>query len=245
MIETDIPARLDRLPWSRFHWLILGAIGVTRIFDGLEVTLVGSVAGALEQSPVLRLTGAQVGGSASAYLLGNIVGALFFGWLTDWLGRRRLFNITLVLYIAATAATAFSFDFWSFLLFRFLTGAGIGGEGVAIGSALQEYMPVKYRGRVDIIMGGTFWVGAAFGAVITIPLLDPHFLGPDHGWRAAFGAGAALSLIVLYLRRFVPESPRWLITHGRIDEAERITSAIEKDVQRLAGQPVGAPAMKL
>jgi MFS family permease len=235
VIRTDIPARLDRLPWSRFHWLVVGAIGATRVFDGLEVTLVGSVASALQLSPVLRMTGAEVGGAASVYLLGNIFGALFFGWLTDRLGRKRLFNITLGLYIAATAATACSFDFWSFLLFRFLTGAGIGGEGVAIGSAVQEYMPAAYRGRVDIILGGTFWVGAALGALVTIPLLDPRLLGPDHGWRMAFAAGAALSLIVLYLRRFIPESPRWLITHGRIDEAERITRVIETDVARQTG----------
>jgi MFS family permease len=229
-IETDIPARLDRLPWSPFHWLVVVALGVTWILDGLEVTLAGSVAGALQESPALQFGAAEVGEAASAYLLGAIAGAVFFGWLTDRWGRKRLFNITLGLYLVATAATALSWDFWSFALFRFLTGAGIGGEGTAINSAIQELIPARYRGRTDIIINGSFWVGAALGAASTLVLLDPNFLPPDWGWRVAFGTGAVLGLVILFLRRFVPESPRWLMIHGRIGEASRIVDEIEKRV---------------
>jgi MFS family permease len=230
IIETDIPARLDRLPWSRFHWLVVVALGVTWILDGLEVTLAGSVAPALEESPVLHLSPAEVGAAASCYLLGAISGGLFFGWLTDRWGRKRLFNITLGLYLVATLATALSWDFWSFALFRFLTGAGIGGEGTAINSAIQELIPARYRGRTDLTINGSFWVGAALGAAATLVLLDPTLLPPDWGWRAAFGIGAVLGLIILFLRRFVPESPRWLMIHGRIDEANRIVAEIERRV---------------
>jgi MFS family permease len=230
LIETDIPARLDRLPWSPFHWLVVVALGVTWILDGLEVTLAGSVAAALQESPTLRFGSTEVGAAASAYLLGAITGAIFFGWLTDRWGRKRLFTITLGLYLLATAATALSWDFWSFALFRFLTGAGIGGEGTAINSAIQELIPARYRGRTDIIINGSFWVGAALGAASTLILLDPALLPPDLGWRIAFGTGAVLGLFILFLRRFVPESPRWLMVHGRIDEARTIVEEIEQRV---------------
>jgi len=230
VIETDIPARLDRLPWSRFHWLVVVALGITWILDGLEVTLAGSIAPALQASPALHLGSAQVGAAASAYLLGAISGALFFGWLTDRWGRKRLFNITLGLYLVATFATALSWDFGSFALFRFLTGAGIGGEGTAINSAIQELIPARYRGRTDLTINGSFWVGAALGAAGSLVLLDPALLPPDLGWRAAFGIGALLGLIILFLRRFVPESPRWLMIHGRMDEANRVVAEIERRV---------------
>jgi MFS family permease len=230
IIETDIPARLDRLPWSRFHSLVVVALGITWVLDGLEVTLAGSVAPALQESPALHLGPAEVGAAASAYLLGAISGALFFGWLTDRWGRKRLFNITLGLYLVATLATALSWDFWSFALFRFLTGAGIGGEGTAINSAIQELIPARYRGRTDLLINGSFWVGAALGAAGTLVLLDPAVLSPDWGWRAAFGIGAVLGLVILFLRRFIPESPRWLMIHGRIDEANKIVAEIERRV---------------
>jgi MFS family permease len=242
IIETDIPARLDRLPWSRFHWLVVVALGVTWILDGLEVTLAGSVAPALQESPVLQLSPAEVGAAASCYLLGAISGGLFFGWLTDRWGRKRLFNITLGLYLVATLATALSWDFWSFALFRFLTGAGIGGEGTAINSAIQELIPARYRGRTDLTINGSFWVGAALGAAATLVLLDPTLLPPDWGWRAAFGIGAVLGLVILFLRRFVPESPRWLMIHGRIDEANRIVDEIERRV--LATNNVKLPPVR-
>jgi len=228
--HTDVPARLDRLPWSRFHRLVVVALGITWILDGLEVTLAGSVAAALQTSPRLQLTAEQVGLTGSAYLAGAVLGSLFFGHLTDRLGRKKLFNVTLGVYLVATALTAFSWDFYSFLLFRFLTGAGIGGEYSAINSAIQELIPARLRGRVDLAINGSFWVGAAGGALLSVWLLDPAVLGPDLGWRLAFGSGAVLGLVILYLRRFLPESPRWLMLHGQPGEAARVVVDIEARV---------------
>lgn len=236
---TDVPARLDRLPWSGFHRLVVVALGITWILDGLEVTLAGSVAAALQTSPRLHLTAEQVGMTGSAYLAGAVLGALFFGHLTDRLGRKRLFNVTLGVYLVATAATAFSWDFASFMLFRFLTGAGIGGEYAAINSAIQELIPARLRGRIDLAINGSFWLGAAGGALLSVWLLDPDLLGPDMGWRLAFGSGAVLGLVILYLRRFLPESPRWLMIHGRAREAEQIVAEIEARV--VAGRRVTLP----
>jgi MFS family permease len=235
VFETDIPARLDRLPWTRFHWLVVLALGITWILDGLEVTLAGAVSSALKASPALQLSDAQVGASASAYLTGAVLGALFFGWLTDLLGRKRLFFVTLAVYAAATAATAFAHDFWTFALFRFLTGAGIGGEYAAINSAIQELIPARYRGRTDLAINGSFWMGAFLGSVASTILLAPGRLPPDLGWRAAFFIGAALALIVLVFRRTLPESPRWLMLHGRIDEAARIVKQIESTAPPASG----------
>src|SRR6201994_1499255 len=183
IIETDVPARLDRLPWSRFHTLVIAALGITWILDGLEVTRAGSGAGAVKASPVLHFSNADVGLAASAYLAGAVLGALFFGWLTDRLGRKKLFFITLGVYLVATALTAFSWNLWSFVLFRFLTGAGIGGEYTAINSTIQELTPARVRGRTDLAINGSFWIGAAAGAAGSIVLLDPGVLGPDLGWR--------------------------------------------------------------
>lgn len=227
-IETDIPARLDRLRWGRFHTLVIAALGITWVLDGLEVTLAGSVSGALKSSPSLQLTDVQIGLSASLYVAGAVGGALLFGWAADRFGRKRLFSVTLGLYLVATAATAFSTDFATFALFRLLTGAGIGGEYAAINSAIQELIPARFRGRTDLLVNGSFWVGAAIGALGAVVLLQPGLLPPDMGWRAAFGIGAALGLVILYLRRFIPESPRWLMTHGRVDEAERVVREIER-----------------
>src|SRR6266581_8202944 len=190
IVATDIPARLDRLRWGRFHTLVVVALGITWILDGLEVTLAGAVSGALKQSPQLRFSNADVGFASSAYLAGAVLGALFFGWLTDRLGRKRLFFVTLAVYLVATAATALSWNLWSFALFRFLTGAGIGGEYTAINSAIQELIPARYRGWTDLVINGSFWVGAAIGAGGSIVLLDPAVLPPDLGWRAAFFIGA-------------------------------------------------------
>jgi MFS family permease len=230
VVETDVPARLDRLPWARFHWLVVVALGITWILDGLEVTLAGSVAGALRESPVLQFTASDVGLANSAYLAGAVTGALFFGWLTDRLGRKRLFTLTLLLYLTATAATGLTWDLPSFLVVRFLTGAGIGGEYSAINSAIQELIPAYRRGWTDLVINGSFWVGAALASGVSIVLLDPSHFGPDTGWRVAFLAGAAIGLIILYLRRFLPESPRWLIIHGHPAEAERIVADIETGV---------------
>jgi MFS family permease len=232
IVETDVPARLDRLPWGRFHTLVVVALGITWILDGLEVTLVGAVAGALKQSPVLRMSNTDVGFASSAYLAGAVLGALFFGWLTDRIGRKKLFFVTLTVYLIATAATAFSWSFWSFVAFRFLTGAGIGGEYTAINSTIQELVPARVRGWTDLVINGSFWVGAAIGAVASIALLDPALLPVDLGWRAAFAIGALLSTVIFVMRMWIPESPRWLVTHGRPAEAETIVADIENSLRR-------------
>src|SRR3954452_21788540 len=228
VVETDIPARLDRLPWGRFPTLVGAALGITWILDGLEVTLAGTVAGALKQSPVLHFSNADIGLVGSAYLVGAVLGAIFFGWLTDRLGRKKLFFITLAVYLAATAATAFSWNLWSFLLFRFITGAGIGGEYAAINSTIQELIPARVRGWTDLVINGSFWIGAALGALAAIVLLDPAVIDPEHGWRAAFLIGALLALVVFFMRMWLPESPRWLMTHGRATEADAIVGGIEE-----------------
>src|SRR5437763_17214202 len=227
VFSTDVPARLDRLPWARFHWLVITALGITWILDGLEVTLVGSLASAITDSPRLQIDSAQFGLTASAYLAGAVSGALFFGWLTDRLGRQKLFFITLAVYLIATAATAFSWDIASFTVFRFFTGAGIGGEYTAINSTIQELVPARYRGWTDLVINGSFWVGAALGAAGSIVLLDPALLPPDLGWRLAFFIGAVLGLIILFMRMWLPESPRWLMTHGRAEEAAAVVADIE------------------
>jgi len=245
IVESSIPARLDALPWSRFHSLVIVALGITWVLDGLEVTLAGAVSGALKASPSLRLSDAQVGLSASAYLTGAVLGALLFGWLTDRFGRKRLFFVTLGVYVLATAATALSQDFATFALFRFLTGAGIGGEYSAINSAIQELIPARYRGRTDLAVNGSFWVGAALGAIGSSLLLQPGRLPLDIGWRLAFGLGAALGLGILFLRRYLPESPRWLLLHGRTEEAERIATAVEREVRGGSVAAAALPRLRL
>ncbi|MET0707161.1 MAG: MFS transporter, partial [Tardiphaga sp.] len=215
IIETSIPVRLDNLRWSGFHTRVVLALGITWILDGLEVTLAGSLSGALKESPTLRFSNLDVGLANSAYLAGAVLGALGFGWLTDRMGRKKLFFITLAVYLTATAATALSWNVASYALFRFLTGAGIGGEYTAINSTIQELVPARYRGWTDLVINGSFWIGAAIGAAGSIVLLDPKVIDPDIGWRLAFLIGAALGLIVLFMRMWLPESPRWLITHGR------------------------------
>ncbi|HEY6250669.1 MAG TPA: MFS transporter [Candidatus Angelobacter sp.] len=228
IVESDIPFRLDRLPWMRWHWLIVIALGITWVLDGLEVTLAGSLGGVLKRPDVLGLSDAEVGASATCYLLGAVVGALVFGYLTDRLGRKRLFTITLLLYLTATALTALSWNFFSYGLFRALTGAGIGGEYAAINSAIDELIPARVRGRVDLIINASFWIGAAIGAAATIGLLDTGVIPIVIGWRLAFGIGAVLGLIIIFLRHSVPESPRWLMIHGREREAEEIVSNVER-----------------
>ena len=227
LVETSIPARLDRLRWGRFHTLVVVALGITWILDGLEVTLAGAVSPALKESHRLRFSNADVGLVSSSYVAGAVLGAMFFGWLTDRLGRKRLFFMTLAVYLVATAATAFSWNLWSFALFPFFTGAGIGGEYAAINSAIQELVPARYRGWTDLVINGSFWVGAAIGAAGSILLLDPAVLPPDLGWRFAFLIGAGLGLVIFLMRFWLPESPRWLVTHGRVEEAEAILGHIE------------------
>ncbi|MEA2869100.1 MAG: hypothetical protein QOE39_3815, partial [Bradyrhizobium sp.] len=237
VIETDIPSRLDRLRWSGFHTRVVLALGITWILDGLEVTLAGALSGALKQSPVLHFTNFDVGFSNSAYLAGAVLGALGFGWLTDRIGRKKLFFITLALYLTATAATALSWNLASYALFRFLTGAGIGGEYTAINSTIQELVPARYRGWTDLVINGSFWIGTAMGAVSAIVLLDPHLIGPDLGWRLAYLTGACLGLVVFVMRMWIPESPRWLMIHGQPDRALAIVSDIERSVIGKAQDP--------
>lgn len=244
IVETSIPARLDHLRWSGFHTRVVLALGITWILDGLEVTLAGALSGALKESPVLWFTNFDVGIANSAYLAGAVIGALGFGWLTDRIGRRKLFFITLALYLTATAATAASWSVASYAVFRFLTGAGIGGEYTAINSTIQELVPARYRGWTDLVINGSFWIGAALGAASAIVLLDPGFLGIDLGWRLAYLTGAGLGLVVFIMRMWIPESPRWLMIHGRPDEAHAIVEEIEKS----AGRPQAAqgfPKMKM
>jgi MFS family permease len=229
-IRTDIPARLDRLPWSAWHWRVVIALGVSWLLDGLEVTVVGSLGPALQRSDTLGLTAAQIGWAASAYIAGAVLGALFFGRLADRLGRKRMFLVTLVVYLIATVATAFSWEILSFAFCRFFTGFGIGGEYAAINSAIDELIPARVRGTVDLAINGTFWIGAALGAGLSIVLLDPRFIGAEWGWRIAFGLGGILGVAILMVRRHLPESPRWLLTHGRVDEAEAVVSEIERQV---------------
>ena len=226
--ETDVPARLDRLPWSGFHWRVVIALGITWVLDGLEVTLVGSLAPAIHES--LGLSETQIGLAASAYLIGAVVGAVGFGWMADRIGRSKLFFITLTVYMIASIATGFSWDFWSFAFFRMLTGAGIGGEYAAVNSAIQELIPARKRGTTDLAVNGTFWGGAALGSIIALVVLNPAVMNSDWGWRVAFVVGGALCFVVLFLRRFLPESPRWLMLKGRNEEAEEIVGGIEREV---------------
>src|SRR6188472_4413222 len=228
VIETSIPARLDNLRWSGFHTRVVLALGITWILDGLEVTLAGALSGALKESPTLRFSNFDVGLANSAYLAGAVLGALGFGWLTDRIGRKKLFFITLAVYLSATAATALSWNVASYALFRFLTGAGIGGEYTAINSTIQELVPARYRGWTDLVINGSFWIGAALGAVSAIVLLDPAVIDPDIGWRLAYLTGACLGLVVFVMRLWIPESPRWLMIHGRPDEAHAIVADIER-----------------
>jgi MFS family permease len=235
-IRTRIPSRMDRLPWCSWHWLVVLGLGTVWILDGLEVTIVGSIGARLTEKDALGITDGQLGLAGTIYVLGAASGALFWGYLTDRFGRKKLFLLTLALYLAATVATAFSWNFASFALFRFFTGFGIGGEYAAINSAIDELIPARVRGWVDLAINGSYWLGAAFGAAVTPLLLNPDLLGADVGWRLTFALGAVLALGILLVRRNVPESPRWLALHGRNDEAERVVGDIEQHVKDATGR---------
>ncbi|MFF4269159.1 MFS transporter [Streptomyces sp. NPDC001536] len=243
-VTSNIPARLDRLPWSRWHWTIVIGLGTVWILDGLEVTVVGNIAGRLsEPGSGLPISSGQVTGMAAAlYVAGACAGALFWGRLTDKWGRKKLFMITLAVYLAATALTAISFSTWWFFAFRFLTGFGIGGEYAAINSAIDELIPAQYRGRVDLMINGSFWLGAVGGSLLSIVALDTSVFAKDVGWRLTFALGAVLALVILLVRRHVPESPRWLLIHGRDEEAERIVSSIEERVEAERGESLPPPS---
>ncbi|MGB3745644.1 MAG: MFS transporter [Xanthobacteraceae bacterium] len=241
IIETDIPIRLDALPFGRFHILVIVALGITWILDGLEVTLAGALSAELKRATALGLSNAQIGFAGSSYLAGAVLGAFFFGWLTDRLGRKKLFTITLAVYLLATAATGLSWDATSYMLFRFLTGAGIGGEYTAINSTIQELIPARFRGWTDLLINGSFWVGAAVGAGGSLILLDPAVINPALGWRLAFLIGAIIGLVILLMRFWIPESPRWLVTHGMPQQAAEVMRGIEAHFQNLGQPPRGAP----
>jgi MFS family permease len=241
-ITTKVPSRLDRLPWSKWHWLVVVGLGAVWILDGLEVTIVGSIAAVWEEpGSGLSLSASQVGIAGAVYVAGACLGALFFGQLTDRWGRKKLFMITLAVYLVATVLSAFSTSAMYLYVMRFFTGAGIGGEYAAINSAIDELIPAKYRGRVDLAINGSFWVGATAGAVLSIPLLDTALFPIDVGWRLAFGLGAVLGVGILLVRRYVPESPRWLFIHGREDEAEEIVGGIERQIEQERGRPLEEP----
>jgi MFS family permease len=245
-IETNIPARLDRLPWARFHWMVVIGLGTVWILDGLEVTIVGAIAPRMTESGSgIAITTAQIGTAAAVYVAGACAGALFFGQLTDRFGRKKLFLLTLGVYIVATLATAASWTAWFLFLCRFFTGAGIGGEYAAINSAIDELIPARVRGRVDLIINGSYWVGAAIGSAVAILLLDKALLSASFGWRLAFLLGAVIGLGVLIVRRNVPESPRWLFIHGREEEAEAIVRDIETAIERETGEHLEQPDQKI
>lgn len=241
-ITTDIPARMDRLPWARWHWLVVIGLGTVWILDGIEVTIVGSMSDALKpESTGLGLSSSDIGLAGAVYVAGACLGALLFGQLTDRFGRKKLFLLTLGIYTIATVATAFAPNPLWYFAARFVTGMGIGGEYAAINSAIDELIPKDYRGRVDVAINGSFWVGAALGSLLTIPLLDPKVIDPAIGWRLAFGIGAVLAIGILFVRRNVPESPRWLFIHGRDEEGEQIVRDIEKTVAEESGTDLPEP----
>src|ERR671917_1394219 len=238
-IETQVPARIDRLPWSRWHTLVIMALGVTWVLDGLEITIQGNIADALTNPDTgLGLSPAQVGYAAGIYIAGACTGALFFSYLTDRFGRKKLFLITLAVYLLFSFLTGFSWNFWSFAFFRFMAGTGIGGEYSAIYSAVDELIPARFRGQVALAISGSYWIGTILGSGAAILLLNENIVSQYYGWRIAFWLGALLGICVLLIRRYVPESPRWLLTHGRSEEAEQTTDAIEEDVRRQTGREI-------
>ena len=244
-LTTLIPARLDRLPWSRFHTLLVLGLGITWVLDGLEVTLMGAISAVLQRPEVMHFSAAQIGSIGSSYLAGAVIGAIGFGHLTDGFGRRRFFFLSLSLYLIGVGLTAVSWNLASFALFRFVTGAGIGGEYAAVNSAIDELIPARLRGRVDLIVNGSFWLGAAAGSLATLVILNPRVVAYRIGWRLGFGAGAVIGSGILYLRRFIPESPRWLLVHGRVHEAERIVTYCEGVVAAETGVTLEVPAAEM
>lgn len=237
--QTDVPNRLDRLPWSKWHWRVVIGLGVTWVLDGLEVTLAGAIGGVLTKA--LHMSDTQVGESATFYLIGAVVGAIVFGYATDRLGRKKLFTVTLLVYLVGTALSGLTWNFWSYSFFRAFTGAGIGGEYAAINSAIDELIPARLRGHVDLIINATYWFGAAVGASVTIVLLSGAVVSARFGWRFVFIVGALLGVVIIFIRHYIPESPRWLMTHGREEEAENVVRQVEDEVSKESGRGLPTP----
>jgi MFS family permease len=245
-IETDVPARIDRLPWSSWHWMVVVGLGTVWILDGLAVTIVGAIGGRLtEKGAGLELTASQIGAAGSAYILGACLGALYFGRLADKIGRKRLFMLTLGIFLAGSVLTAFSMNFVWFIACRVITGAGVGGEYSAIHSAVDELIPARVRGWVDLVIGGSFWIGTMLGSLASLLLLNESLFAKNVGWRLAFGLAAVMAFGILLVRRNVPESPRWLFLHGHEREAERVTSEIEGRVVATTGQSLMEPRKRI
>jgi MFS family permease len=232
-VRSLIPVRMDKMPWSRFHWMVILGLGTAWILDGLEIQIVAS--GGYAKS--LGMNATEIGLTATIYLVGQVAGALFFGRLTDKLGRKRLFVLTLALYLVGSAVAGLAPNMWFFWFFRFVSGMGIGGEYSAINSAIDELMPGRYRGRVDLAINGTYWAGAMIGSLASFYFLDTERFSENVGWRIAFFIGPVLGLGIIYLRRHIPESPRWLVTHGRGAEAEKIVADIEQSVRDHGQEP--------
>src|SRR3954468_16698618 len=241
-IETNIPARMDRLPWSRWHWMVVMGLGTVWVLDGLAVTIVGAIGGRLsDPGRGLELSASQVGAAGSAYIVGACLGALYFGRLADKIGRKKLFMLTLAIFLAGSVLTAFSMSFLWFVACRVITGAGVGGEYSAIHSAVDELIPARVRGSVDLVIGGSYWIGTILGSLASLVLLDPSLFALNLGWRLCFGLAALMGFGILLVRRNVPESPRWLFLHGHEREAERVTSDIEGQIVAATGQKLMAP----
>ena len=226
-----VPARMDRMPWTNFHWRVIIALGITWILDGVEIGFASAIGDVLRHEETLGFSAETVGYSASLYLLGEVVGALYFGSLSDRLGRRKLFIVTLALYLVANGLTAFSYSKNYFFFMRFVAGMGIGGEYAAIHSAIDELTPARYRGRVDIAIAGTYWAGAMLAAAAQMLLLDPDFIPIDRGWRLGLLLGPIIGASIWGLRHHIPESPRWLLSHGRAEEAEATVASIEASIR--------------
>jgi MFS family permease len=245
-VETSIPARMDRLPWSRWHWMVVIGLGTVWILDGLQVTIVGSIAGRLtEHGSGIKLTAAEIGAAGSAYIIGACLGALYFGSLADRIGRKKLFMITLLVFLAGSIATGFSFNVWWFIVCRAITGAGIGGEYSAINSAIDELIPARVRGATDLIINGSYWIGTAIGACLSVVLLDPSIFARNVGWRVSFFLAAIFGIAILLVRRNVPESPRWMVIHGYDKEAEVLVADIESQVMASTGLELDPPRRTL
>ena len=236
-IRSLIPARIDRLPWSKFHTRLVMALGVAWILDGLEITIASNVGPDLTLHNTLNMSAGAVSDIAWWYLIGEVIGALFFGRLSDKLGRKNLFMITLGVYLVGSGLTACTPDggHWFIFLYatRVIAGMGIGGEYAAINSAIDEMIPAKFRGRIDLAVNGTYWAGAILGTVVTLWALN--HVDAAWGWRVAYFVGPVLALCIILVRRNLPESPRWQIMHGRQVEAERTINEIEQQVSATRG----------